>query len=485
LTGLKAGSYSVRPFGSGLFNQPDGSLYSRQRLDPEKTVHVKEGDHVTDIDFSLTPGGIITGRIVDPDGWSITDMQVKIVQQGDKQPLFLPYSASMYTDDRGMYRLYGVPAGRFLVSVGDVESDGVQRRSNPFSTPIPVTYYPSVQDPSLATPVEVAEGRETSGIDFKAPRFLHGFRVSGIAQEEVSGLRVGDLSVMIRQVNEAGFPTGSLFPARTGVNGEFEQGDLPSGNYEIVLGPMQETHYSANPVPFEIVDQDVKGVILLLRPGDASISGQVILEGVDPGEAAAKLRGLQLRAFVMEGRTQSWRKGSLAPDGSFSLQGLPPGRLGFGLGSDEFVPSRYELNGSPGNYLMEGIPLEPGDRLTGLKLYFVEKNCILLGVVRTNAGPLPKGFSGWVQPRLEKGRTFILGTEVDERGMFRFEKIPPGDLELTVYVSGPSPKGGTVREYYGETRQRVSLRPGQETQVEILIQLTPQKRGEPDGTVQP
>ncbi|HVN81087.1 MAG TPA: hypothetical protein VMW38_19010, partial [Terriglobia bacterium] len=326
-----------------------------------------------------------------------------------------------------------------------------------------------------ATAVEVAEGRELSGIDFKVARFLRGYHVSGFIQEADSGQAVPNLRFMISRLDENGRRRGSFSSGLGGANGEFEQGDLLPGKYSLVLGPLDEANYSADLVDFEISDQDVKGLILRLRKGDADISGQVILEGMEPADAASKMRTLELRAELVQHSAGMWKRTALAADGTFTFRGLPSGKVTFSVNSSDLFLVRCEFNGPPGNYLLEGIPLESGQQITGLKLFFVEGKGTLVGLVRTKAGPLPSGVRCYVEPVLENNTESIFGTETDDRGMFRFEELPPGEVVLHIQPYVPAFSGTSKPVEFQEVLQRVTLRPRQETRTEIVIDLVPEK----------
>jgi len=82
-----------------------------------------------------------------------------------------------FSDDRGVYRIFGLPAGRYLVSAGNSDNSPFgqlftgQRRVK--------TYYPGVTDEPSAKPVEVTAAGEAVGIDIKLGAATKGFVVSG------------------------------------------------------------------------------------------------------------------------------------------------------------------------------------------------------------------------------------------------------------------------------------------------------------------
>ena len=64
------------------------------------------------------------------------------------------------TDDRGVYRAFGLPPGKYKVSVG--ESDRGTKSSREY---FKETFYPSVTDAAKATVIEVTEGSVTNDVD--------------------------------------------------------------------------------------------------------------------------------------------------------------------------------------------------------------------------------------------------------------------------------------------------------------------------------
>ena len=129
---------------------------------------VEVGESAEGVDFALTEGGVITGRVTDADGRPVVEEAVslnKTAEQGHMLQFIPPNYESLITDDRGIYRVYGVPAGHYLVSVGapfGAEQGKHARILRNFS--------PGVTDRAKAVSVEVKEGAETTGVDIIVER---------------------------------------------------------------------------------------------------------------------------------------------------------------------------------------------------------------------------------------------------------------------------------------------------------------------------
>lgn len=97
--------------------------YGAKRADrPGTPVTVGEGQQLTGLDMALTRGGVITGRVLDETGQPAFGASIRVMQyrtvQGERtlMPAALGLVSSESTDDRGMYRLYGLPPGEYVVS---------------------------------------------------------------------------------------------------------------------------------------------------------------------------------------------------------------------------------------------------------------------------------------------------------------------------------------------------------------------------------
>src|SRR5262249_48595509 len=109
LTGLVPSLYVLRTFVPG---------YVVDRRSRGIEFH-RIGEHIT---FNMIKGGVITGQVTDANGEPMVGIRVtpKIVRDLDDSPVEIwdeNYSWSRLTDDRGIYRLYGLQPGVYVVSV--------------------------------------------------------------------------------------------------------------------------------------------------------------------------------------------------------------------------------------------------------------------------------------------------------------------------------------------------------------------------------
>lgn len=108
-SGIPSGRYAVAPFTPGFIFRNDPLNAGA------KVVTVESGDLVTGLDFALAKGGVITGRITYADERPVIGEQPHLMRFDERngQPAYFSPRArrSATTDDRGVYRFYGLPAG--------------------------------------------------------------------------------------------------------------------------------------------------------------------------------------------------------------------------------------------------------------------------------------------------------------------------------------------------------------------------------------
>jgi hypothetical protein len=113
LEGVPPGKYRVNPSAPALVS---ASVNNAE-------VTVSEGATAEDVNFSLSLGGVITGRLADSEGRPVIGepISLKPLEKGDT-PSPSDIAARMFgnriytTDDRGVYRNIGLPPGRYHVS---------------------------------------------------------------------------------------------------------------------------------------------------------------------------------------------------------------------------------------------------------------------------------------------------------------------------------------------------------------------------------
>src|SRR5256885_2338160 len=94
-----------------------------------------------------------------------------------------PTPFTFQTDDRGIYRIFGLPANRYYVYVGEAQDDNSARMQFNASY-YPRTFYGNTTELNEAKPVEVTSGAETSGIDITVGSPVRTYKAAGRVLDE-------------------------------------------------------------------------------------------------------------------------------------------------------------------------------------------------------------------------------------------------------------------------------------------------------------
>ncbi len=483
LTGLKAGRYALTALAPG-FVAPSETAFGLQG----KAINLAEGENLEDIEIALKRGGVITGRVTDANDRPLVDQRVELIRLDERgQPMraALSLNSAMFsTDDRGVYRLYGLAEGRYLVSAGFAQREGTMMLQSG-RTFYQRTFHPDTTDQSQAKVIEVSEGFEAAGVDIKTGEMkktydLFGRVVSADAGQPAPGVKVSYGTLM-----DGGKRIGSWgsFGNQTDAQGEFQiQGVLP-GKYAVFAQRERDGDLYSEPVVFEISDGDVTGLVVKVWRG-GSISGVVVIEGSNNPAVLAKLPQLEIFASVRSDDLSS-PEGSTTrprPDGGFALRGLKQGlaRLSIFIKPElgRFSIIRIEHNGALQG---EGVPIGAGEQVTGVRVVVGQGTNVVRGQARITGGALPADATLFVQAyRAGTSITNGSGGTVDERGQFTIEGLMPGEyeLKLTVYFRfGSSLEKSKLAERIAKLAQPVTVGGDQETRVVFNIDLTP-KEGE-------
>lgn len=166
---LPAGRYVVRAMHQ---NYPE----QRQQLSTQQSVEavVENGTSNKDLTISLTPGGAISGKVTGADGEplrcsvNLLEMNLDSMNQG------LVPSRSANTDDRGEFRLFGIPAGRYYLQA---QSQGQIPQAHPLMTQEEMMrqpglsyvslFYPNSRSEQGAAKIVVEPGAEVQGIEMR------------------------------------------------------------------------------------------------------------------------------------------------------------------------------------------------------------------------------------------------------------------------------------------------------------------------------
>lgn len=451
-----------------------------------RSVIVMEGENIEEINFSMVKGGVITGRITDADGRPVIQQQVRVLSAAPRDSRVVAQSppqvnypvSNTVTDDRGVYRLFGLRAGKYQVSSGQSDSAPGPPSSLPGRIAYKEVFYPDATELGKATVLEVGEGSENTNIDIVLGRPTQTYSASGRIVDGENGEPIAGVRFGIQRILTALNRTEGVFPSlSTNSTGDFVAEGLIPGKYSLTTLSNPNTELRADGTTFDIVDSDVTGIIVRLIKG-ASISGVVVLEPEDK-KVRARLSQIQLMAFVQRSAPSGGVMGvgggsqsAINLDGTFRIAGLPAGTARFGLtsmmdpnGTKGMMVARIEREG----VVQRGVEIKDQEQVTGVRVIVSYGDATLRGVVNIENGPLPTGARIMVRLGKPGEQIPVRPPIVDDRGRFVAESVPPGTYEVVVSVFSPGLKPQPP------VKQQVTLQNGVITEVTIpfILATTP------------
>lgn len=477
ISNIPAGTYDIMVVAPAYVN-PEVAVGSRG-----KSIIVAEDENVEDINFSLVRGGVITGKIADSNGRPLVQQNVYVFRAADfqQQPMRPVFPAgSVQTDDRGIYRVFGLAAGRYKIASGRGDDTTSGNSYEPSRVVYKQVFHPDTADQTKATIIEVREGGETANVDITLGAPIQTFSVSGRVIDAEKSSPVPNVRFFFQRRAGEGYQFSDISSV-SNVQGDFIAEGLQPGKYGIMMIGNQNSDMRVETTTFDVIDSDVTGLTVRMIKG-SSISGVIVLEPEDR-KAFARLLDLQIRAYVTAPPGTAASYGAsvfspIGPDGSFRLPGLSPGQVSFWLmapfnsaASKGFAILRTEHNGV---VMPRGIEIKEGDQLTGVRVVISYGTATIQGTVKLENGVLPEGarmFARLTKPGTPPAQ--IAASPVDARNQFLLEGVPPGIYEVTVMVSLPNNRNQIT------AKREISVQDGVVNQVSVTVDMTPQQQPQP------
>lgn len=450
-------------------------------------------------EIRLTKGSVITGRVVDATGNPLVnvDVQATMVRDDQGRPEAIKrQSGSARTDDRGIYRLFRLSAGSYIVGVGTVLGTSPYAYADSDVITTAPTYYPSASFEN-AREVAVAAGREASGIDI---------RLRGEAGHAVTGRVISpfapdrrERSATIRMARMADGSEVAKHYFNLTEDGAFSIAHVPDGEYvawaEMATGAGRAI---SRPVPVKVKGADVNAIAFdFFLYG--TISGRVKLaeSAAVPGAAGCDGPLASPAEFALRARPNTPNRAdriialqdenffAVNDDGTFKSNLVVLGLFRLEV---DFPNARYYLRSisraNPNGALVDlrrlGVAVASGEQVENVLLTVADRAAGISGrIIR------PKNVSGATISRLHlvpaesaNGDDFLLyrELEIDNDGTFAFTNLAPGRYFLyaePLALATPSDLDGVPAAW--DPAARAKLRRAAES-ANVSLELKPCQR---------
>jgi hypothetical protein len=416
---LLPGRYRLRVTKDGYIRQE----YPRAAMGAQGLpIDLGSGQQIRDIVFRLDPAPTISGVIRDRNFAPIAGVVVQALRRGydTRGNRTLSSITSVKTDDRGVYRLYWVDPGEYIIVA-------TPPPPTPTSQPVGPTYFPGFPSVDDAKPVRVSIGRDAHGTDVRLNSLPIG-PVEGAINSMVTGKHV-EGSVVLSS------PEDGVGVAR------FQVKSLPE---EITRRPPpQRNNYKIPAVPpglyiLTAVSGDLQASQRILVRSNGLVSDLIIGPGVSisgrltGAGSQIDLRGVRVSVEEVDIALPLPAPVDVAPNGAFVVSSVQPGQYSVtvsGLPGDLYVKNAVAAGidalEKPFSIGYGGPPAElsielsaDGGQIAGV--VYDSDNALFLGAQVTL---VPEGVN---RLRVDHYRTAVSTKD----GTFVLRGIIPGDYRL-------------------------------------------------------
>ena len=306
----------------------------------------------------MTPTGVVRGRVRDASGQFASNVQVEALVIAYRNGLAsLMPAISKASDDRGEYRLFGLPPGDYYIGATPRPPSAIVARAGGDRSV--KTFHPNAFDVSQAKRIIIHGGEDIQNIDIaiQTPQM---FKISGTVSTTVPvaappPAAQGAFAVIQQNYNatvqlilssrdlekpEGGNSGGTSVSVTGTAPGPFQIQNVLPGSYDLVavFNGNSETPALARTV-VDIRNQDVGGIVMTIREGFV-ITGSATIDGkAPPQDGDREAFGIVFRPADGLRRIGIGLPANFEPDGSFKIPGAPDGR--FRLAVLPFGPDIY------------------------------------------------------------------------------------------------------------------------------------------------
>jgi hypothetical protein len=478
---LIAGMYSLQAERNGFGRQPYGQRRPGRGGVP---LTVRTGERLKDVVFQLTPAGAIGGRVVDATGEPLLGVNIGILravydENGKKTFTSITLVGQLLTrtDDRGEYRVFLLPPGRYYVQARPAPG-----LSNEPDVGYPITYYPGATESSGAVAIDLAPGEELHTIDFTL-REQRLFRLRGRVIDPKTGRPPAAAYFELIPRNSPEQVSHSS-PDYDPSDGSFVIGKVPAGSYWLQA---RETGFRsmagarigtgdqssrAGRIAVEVGNTDIDNLVIAFDP-DVSIAGRIVLDDGSPLESNPDVAKFVVRIQPKDSSNRSSPfPGRVKPDGTFTIENLQVGEY------------RVRLEPISTKYYLKSVRLGQMDVSNDLVIAGPVQDDLQL-VVASDAGEINGtlvdqdrkpigGAEVVVVPAQQGDRHGLSGYSVtNQNGQFGFCCIVPGEYKLFAWQDLESPnafRDPDILRKYEElgTRVRVPAHGKQTIELKII-----------------
>jgi 5-hydroxyisourate hydrolase-like protein (transthyretin family) len=504
------GRFTIRDIEPGDYRLSVGSprygtvMYGQRKPDgPGAILSIAADRSIPDLRVSMFPTSAIAGRVIGRDGEPVVNANVQamtyVYQEGKKT--LMPVQTTT-TDDRGEYRLFWLPGGKYVVAAvprhtptgtgtnrpvrpGELNRlpDEAQVMRDYFMLSPPLiasladstivkrilddgtvqdeswmpVYYPATTDRAQAALVEVVPGAALSGINIT----LGPSPVQKVRGRVVGFPRGGQASVAMTAA-DPGANGRLVSKGASTVDGSFEFTGVLPGTYYLVA--QERSGLVSAPIAVQVGNRDVDNLSIGIAPG-INLTGRLIVEGMtqDLPNSFGILPRPEIDGMTVGSLGSPSRLGA-----ALSWTNLPPGDYQFHISQGALQPNQKPLH-------IKSMRLGQMDAMGTVRIS-ASTTDVLEVVLTTETGSVEGSAAAnatvVLVPNARKRtalyKTIVTGAD----GRFAFQDVPPGDYKLFAWddvETGAWQNAEFIREHESKGRAvRISEKSTEDVQLNVI-----------------
>ncbi len=434
---------------------------------PGTVLTLAKAQKMKGIDLKLTPQAVITGRVLDEDGDPLQNVGIQIMRlvysRGKKQ--WAPMNGSN-TNDLGEYRLFGLAAGRYILSANYRQGNFVEASKGAARDTYAPTYYPNSPSPDSAARIDVTPGAQIRGMDIRLQK-TKTVQISGRITGGSDG--PGRTMIMLLPKTEGVMNyTSRSMSATYNEAGDFIVNNVTPGSYTLMAVSNGDSKQLTARMHLDVGTSPIEGITLQLGSG-FEIAGRITIEGEStPNQSPGMRVLLQPKGGMMFG--PSSQGGQVKEDHTFTFTNVQPDSydvMVIGLPEGGYVRAiRFgdqQVNDS-------NLDLSGGGELT---IVVAVSAAQVTGTVQNDQAATTATVC--VVPTDGHDANFKMAP-TDQNGSYTVKGVPPGEYRLYAFdnVESGSCQDPDWLKPYESKGERVTLRDNDKQTTQLkLIAVTP------------
>lgn len=525
LANVPAGSYFafvnapgiITPLAFMTFGENGPTETPDLRIIREYCTEVVVNSSDVEVTIRARRGGAISGKITYPDGDPAVNADIAVIRRANNQSnrVLTGFNASallaLHTDDRGRFRVAGLPPGEYIVSASEKNTAPHNKVNRGYGLDglfgsgdaLVVTYYGGTTNISEAAKLQVETQSEINDIDITLPD-LTPHLIQGSVIAKLDRIPLPGTTIAIRMKDQADWLDRGARQITTNEQGQWQIEDVPDGNYILRISPPSDIPIpGATPVVMPTTEdtESYRGTVQFptrkFVPTDTAVSvsgGDVVVEPIALAEGASISGSIELPGelkegpgmyfqlvWQYEGELQTGTRNSTSVYGdSFSIEGLREGKVylsaifsPYGVRDEQFAKyyvKSITLNGA--DITDKPIALKEGQTVKGVRIVIAEgRGSVTVKLVNAEGKP-----ATWLRAALvpvDQSR-WLFGNEIIERttdsqGEVLFTAAP-GDYLVFIHTADgvwpPTPDSIRSR---ADSAPRVKISSGENKRMVINV----------------